>query len=78
MYRRPLLPQEKIGRGDVSSPDFFLREEGTSVHRLSLSKCLCFFNPTRVPARVSVTVKNNLVPELTMPRLIGVFNLETA
>ena len=26
-----LLPQEKIGRGD----DFFLREEGTSVHRLS-------------------------------------------
>ena len=35
VYRPPLLPQENIGRGDdVSSPDFFLREEGTSVHRL--------------------------------------------
>ena len=34
MYRGPLLPQEKIGRGDVvSSPDIFLREEGRSVHR---------------------------------------------
>ena len=32
----------------------------------------CFFNPPRVPARVSVTVKNDLVPELVMPRLIGV------
>ena len=32
----------------------------------------CFFNPPRVPARVSVTVKNDLVPELIMPRLIGV------
>ena len=33
----------------------------------------CFFNPPRVPARVSVTVKNDLVPELIMPRLTGVF-----
>ena len=32
----------------------------------------CFFNPPRVPARVSVTVKSDLVPELIMPRLIGV------
>ena len=32
----------------------------------------CFFNLPRVPARVSVTVKNDLVPELIMPRLIGV------
>ena len=32
----------------------------------------CFFNPPRVPARVSVTVKNDLVPELIMPGLIGV------
>ena len=32
----------------------------------------CFFNPPRVPARVWVTVKNDLVPELMMPRLIGV------
>ena len=32
----------------------------------------CFFNPPRVPARVSVTVKNDLVPELIMPCLIGV------
>ena len=32
----------------------------------------CFFNLARVPARVSVTVKNDLVPELIMPRLIGV------
>ena len=31
-----------------------------------------FFTPPRVPARVSVTVKNDLVPELIMPRLIGV------
>ena len=30
----------------------------------------CFFNPPRVPARVSVTVKNDLVPKLIMPRLI--------
>ena len=29
----------------------------------------CFFNPPRVTARVSVTVKNDLVPELIMPRL---------
>ena len=33
----------------------------------------CFFNPSRVPARVSVTGKNELVPELIMPGLIGVF-----
>jgi len=33
VYKHPLLPQEKIGRGG-SSPDFFLREEATSVHRL--------------------------------------------
>ena len=32
----------------------------------------CFFNPPRVPARVSVTVKIDLVPELIMPRLTGV------
>ena len=32
----------------------------------------CFFNPPRVPARVSVTDKNDLVPELIMPCLIGV------
>ena len=30
-------------------------------------------NPPRVPGRVSVTFKNDLVPELIMPRLIGVF-----
>ena len=32
----------------------------------------CFFNPPRVPARVSVTVKSDFVPALIMPRLIGV------
>ena len=31
MYRRSLLPQEKNRDFDF---DFFLREEGTSVHRL--------------------------------------------
>ena len=31
----------------------------------------CFFNPPRVPAKVSVTFKNDLVPELIMPRPIS-------
>ena len=32
----------------------------------------CFFNPPSVPASVSVTVKNDLIPGLKMPRLTGV------
>ena len=41
---------------------------------LSIDAVKRFFTPPRVPARVSVvfTVKNDLVPELIMPRLIGV------
>ena len=38
---------------------------------LPIDAVKCFFNPTIVPTRVSVTVKNGLVPE-QMLRLIGV------
>ena len=65
VYRRPLFPPEKIGRWDVPSPDFFLREEGTSVHRL-----LAAFQPRVRVLPSSSSVSRSCNHEVTFRHLL--------